>query len=54
MQYVVEITETLQRCVEVVADSESEAEAKVRQMYRSGEFGLDASDHVDTVVSCVR
>ena len=54
MKYVVEITETLQKVVEVDAESVSEAEEVVRQMYGSEEVMLDASSHVNTTVEVIR
>lgn len=48
MTFVVQITETLQRHVEVVADNESEAILVARTMYRNGEIVLDSADHVET------
>ena len=50
MKFMVQITETLQRLVEVDAQSAKEAEMVVRQQYRSGEIVLDSSNHIDTVV----
>ena len=51
MKFQVQITETLQRLVEVDAWSAKDAEAFVRRQYRSGEIVLDSSDHIDTNVS---
>ena len=51
MKFQVQITETLQRLVEVDARSDRDAELFVRQQYRSGEIVLDSSDHIDTDVS---
>ena len=48
MTYVVQISETLQRQVEVVADNEAEAILVARTMYRNGESVLDSADHVGT------
>ena len=53
MKYTVEITETLQRIVEVDAESDSEAEAFVSRQYCMGDVVLDSSDHVDTNIKCV-
>ena len=44
----VSVIETLERIVEVKADTEEEAIEKVEQMYKDGEIVLDASDHVET------
>lgn len=54
MKYIVEITETLQKAVEIDAESDSEAEEFVRQMYDAGELVLDADNHVDTEFDVVR
>ena len=47
-KFTVEITETLQRQVEVEAEDEFEAEDIVREMYRNEEIVLDAGDYIDT------
>lgn len=47
-KFTVEITETLQRQVEVEAEDAFEAEAIVREMYRNEEVVLDAEDYIDT------
>lgn len=44
MKYKVNVEELLSRIVEVEADSDEEAEEKVREMYRNEEIVLDASD----------
>jgi hypothetical protein len=46
--YTVEITETLQRTIEVTADDKREALIKAKELYRAEEVVLDASDHVST------
>ncbi|MDR2546342.1 MAG: DpnD/PcfM family protein [Lachnospiraceae bacterium] len=48
MRYSVEITETLQRIVEIVASSEDEAISLVERQYRNEEIVLDERDYVDT------
>ena len=53
MNYAVEITEVLQKVVEVDAESDSEAEASVLHRYRIGDIVLDSSDHMDTNIKCV-
>ena len=45
--YQVEITETLQRVVEVEADSEQDAIFMVDDKYREEEIVLDAADFID-------
>ncbi len=48
MKWTIEITETLQKSVEIEAES-SEAAAKAAiDMYRNGVVVLSAADHVDT------
>lgn len=44
MKYKVNVEELLSRIVEVEADSDEEAEDKVREMYKNEEIVLDASD----------
>ena len=44
MKYKVNVEELLSRTVEVEADSENEAEDKVREMYMNEDIVLDASD----------
>jgi len=46
--YTVEITETLQRTIEVVADDKWDALLKAKELYKAEEVVLDASDHVST------
>jgi hypothetical protein len=48
LRYSVEITETLQRIVEIVASSEDEAISLVERQYRNEEIVLDERDYVDT------
>jgi len=44
VKYEINVEELLSRIVEVEADSEDEAEEKVREMYRNEDIVLDASD----------
>ena len=44
MKYKVNVEELLSRIVEVEADSDEEAEEKVREMYKNEEIVLDAED----------
>ena len=46
-KYKIEITETLQKVVEVEAASEREAEQKVKEMYKSEEVVLDYKDFIN-------
>ena len=41
-----EITETLQRTIEVEAENERDALQKVKEMYKNEEIVLDSSDFV--------
>ncbi len=54
MKYIVEITETLQKVVEIEAESDSEAEEIARRMYGFGDVVLDATNHIDTGFEVVR
>lgn len=53
MRFAIQITETLQRVIEVEASSAEDAEVIVRRRYYSGEPILDASDHVETEIAPV-
>ena len=53
MRFAIQITETLQRVIEVEASSAEDAEMIVRRRYYSGEPILDASDHVETEIAPV-
>ena len=53
MRFAIQITETLQRMIEVEASSAEDAEMIVRRRYYSGEPILDASDHVATEIVSV-
>lgn len=53
MRFLVEVTETLQKSVEVEAKTAEEAVSDVRRRYRSGEIALDASGYVDATVEVV-
>lgn len=50
MEYRVEITETLQRAISVVADSKEDAMRHIVSMYRHGEIVLSDSDFVDVSI----
>lgn len=47
-KYLIEITETLQKQIEVQANSREEAEQKIREQYRNEEIVLDDTNYVDT------
>ena len=48
MKYKVEITETLQKTIEVEASDESEAILIVKNLYRKEEIILDDTSYIDT------
>jgi hypothetical protein len=50
MKYEVEITETLQRIVEIEAASAEDAERQVRAAYRTGDIVLGAEDCTDVEI----
>lgn len=47
-KYTIEITETLQKQVEVKAESITEAKIKIKEQYYKGNIVLDDSNHVGT------
>ena len=47
MKYIVEVTETLQRIIEIDAESNMEAESKVRRQYLNEDIVLDSADFID-------
>lgn len=51
MKYLVEITETLQKQIEVEAESEQEAEDIVKSHYKSGAVELAAEDIKEITVT---
>ena len=52
-KFKVEITEILQKFIEVEAPNELEALNKVRKMYFNEEVILDASSYIDTKIEIV-
>ena len=48
MKYKVEITETLQKTIEVEASDENEAILIVKNLYRKEEIILDDTSYIDT------
>ena len=54
MTYYYEITETLQRQIEVIADSKEEAFHIVSELYRNADIVLDSQDHVDTSIELMQ
>ena len=53
MKYLIEVTETLQRVVEVEADNATAAERTVSDKYSQGQIVLDDTCCVDAVVRCL-
>ncbi len=54
-EFEIEITETLQKQIKILANSEKEAYEKILFKYRNGEIVLDSSDFVGNeviVISC--
>lgn len=51
--YRVEITETLQRTIEVEADSPDEAVVKAKAMYQDEDIVLGCSDYMQTEISLI-
>lgn len=47
------ITETLQRIVDIDADTKEEAIEKVKKAYRDEEIVLDYNDYVETICEVV-
>lgn len=53
MKYKIEITETLQRQIEIEANSKEEAERIAKQKYQDEEIVLSSVDYVDTSISVI-
>lgn len=51
MKVKVEITEILQRIVEIEAENDSEAIERANELYFKGQIVLDADDHIDTEIN---
>lgn len=51
--YKFEITETLQRIVNIEAESEKEAHEIISSMYRKEEIVLDSDDFIESVINLV-
>ncbi len=47
-EYIVEITETLQKQVKIKANSKEEADRKIREKYKRGEIILNENNFVKT------
>lgn len=48
MKFNIEITETLQKTIEIEAETEQEALDKVEQHYWGGDIYLNSEDYTDT------
>jgi hypothetical protein len=46
--FIIEITETLQKQIQVEAESEEDAISKIRNQYQKEDIILDESDYVNT------
>jgi len=53
-RFKVEITETLQKVVEIMAYSPDEAIAEVTKQYDEGEIVLSSSDFIDSSIGILR
>lgn len=52
--YTIEITETLQKQVKIKANSQEEAEKKVREQYQNNKIVLDSNDYIDTCYQYIK
>lgn len=52
--YKIEITETLQKQIEVEASSKEEAERIVKERYLNEKIVLSSSDHIETKISAIQ
>lgn len=50
-EYTICVTETLQRCITIKADTEEQAIDKVQEMYDNEEIVLDSSDFIETNIA---
>ena len=48
MKYKIEITETLQKTVEIEANNKNEAILKIKHLYKNEEVTLDDTSYIDT------
>lgn len=53
-KYRIEVREVLSRIMEAEADNEEEAVELVKEMYRSSNIVLDASDYIETEIDVKR
>lgn len=52
--YTIEITETLQKQVKIKANSQEEAERKVKEKYQNNDILLDENNYIDTNYQCIK
>ena len=53
MKYKIEITETLQKTIEIEANSEEEALSIIKAKYVNEQIRLEVCDYMDTEISIV-
>lgn len=54
MKYIIEITETLQKQIEVEAKNESQAISLIKEKYKKGEIILTEQDFIDYEIDIIR
>lgn len=54
MKYIIEITETLQRQIEVEAQNESEAIKLIKEKYKNEEIILSEEDFIDSEIDIIK
>ena len=54
MKYIIEITETLQRQIEVEAQNESEAINLIKEKYKNEEIILSEQDFIDSEIDIIK
>ncbi len=54
MKYAFCVTETLQRIVEIEAESEADAKKRINKQYKSCQITLDANDYKTTQIELVK
>ena len=54
MKYIIEITETLQRQIEVEAQNESEAISLIKEKYKHEEIILSEQDFIDYEIDIIK
>lgn len=54
MKYTFCVTETLQRIVEIEANSESDAKKRINKQYKRSQITLDANDYKTTQIELIK